>query len=197
MGDANLKIVIIGDGTVGKTTLLETFRTGQFEDVYTPTVFDRHESNMSVNGREITLTLIDTAGQESFDRLRPLSYVDTDGFIVAFSLCDHETFKDAKAKWVPEIMNFDTLSPFICVGTKNDLKKKGKSHSWYDKECRKMGAYAYIDTSSKQSYHVDDAIQLVAQAALDKKDGKIKKRYNKAAKPTLGGEKKPGGCVMM
>ena len=79
------KLVIVGDGACGKTCLLIVFSKDQFPEVYVPTVFDSYSATVMTGGRPVNLGLWDTAGQEDYDRLRPLSYPQTDVFLICFS----------------------------------------------------------------------------------------------------------------
>ncbi|KAG9333765.1 hypothetical protein JZ751_010208 [Albula glossodonta] len=103
------KLVIVGDGACGKTCLLIVFSKDQFPEVYVPTVFENYIADI-----EVELALWDTAGQEDYDRLRPLSYPDTDVILIFQSL-----FESTMAQHPGEAhcLGVDMMHGVLAVGT--------------------------------------------------------------------------------
>ncbi|XP_070706340.1 rho-related GTP-binding protein RhoF [Pempheris klunzingeri] len=174
-----LKIVIVGDGGCGKTSLLMVYAKGDFPEEYAPSVFEKYVTTLSVGGREIKLNLYDTAGQEDYDRLRPLSYQEANLILVCFDVTNPTSFENVLIKWYPEVKHFCGETPVILIGCKTDLRK--------DKECtrklkamnlapitytqgeetrQQMNAELYLECSAKYQDNVDDIFREATRRTL-------------------------------
>ena len=121
-----LKCVVVGDGAVGKTSMLLCYTTNTFPTDHMPTIFDNYSKNVTMHdGRVVNLGLWDTAGQDEYADFRPLSYAAADCFVVAFSLIDRKSFRNVEHKWLQELRSKAPKTPIVLVGTKLDLRQEG------------------------------------------------------------------------
>ena len=129
--EMEIKLVVVGDGAVGKTCMLYSYSKDEFPTDYIPTVFDTYSVDLVVDMKSVRLNLWDTAGQEDYERLRPLSYPGTDVFLVCFSLVNKTSLHNVESQWVPELRGNDKWkrAPIILVGTKKDLRDTEPEHA--------------------------------------------------------------------
>ncbi|RVW37989.1 Rac-like GTP-binding protein 7 [Vitis vinifera] len=193
-----IKCVTVGDGAVGKTCMLISYTSNTFPTDYVPTVFDNFSANVVVDGSTVNLGLWDTAGQEDYNRLRPLSYRGADVFLLAFSLISKASYENISKKWIPELRHYAPTVPIVLVGTKLDLRDDKQylinhpgatpissaqaSHRSAGKtigeELKKMiGAVTYIECSSKTQQNVKAVFDIAIKVAL--RPPKLKKKPNK------------------
>jgi len=164
----SIKCVVCGDGAVGKTSLLISYTTNTFPEEYIPTVFDNYTAEVMVDKKPIQLGLWDTAGQEDYDRLRPLSYPNTDVFLICFSVDSPTSLDNVKNKWYQEIYKYAPNTPFILVGTKLDIRESNELFvtKAQGEELRKeLGAFQYVECSARTQVNMkqvfDEAIRCV------------------------------------
>lgn len=170
----NVKIVIVGNGSVGKTCLIHTFQNNAFPSEYIPNVYNNWSPTIMVNKKIYQIGLWDTAGQQDYDRLRPLSYPQTDIFLVCFSIIDRNSFNCITTKWIPEISHWCPNVPFFIIRTKDDLKSVRNRYEnrllidGYSKEYKQipMDILNVIET-----YFEDQVTDKEAQQLCDKVGG--------------------------
>lgn len=172
------KIVILGDGTCGKTSLLDRFTRGYFRQVYEPTVFENYVHDVYIDRRAVQLSLWDTAGQEEYDRLRTLSYADTHCIMLCFAVDSPDSLENAQTKWITEINDNCPGVKLVLVALKCDLRSEeaeadpivpNKRLVAYDEGvavAKKIGALRYLECSAKKDVGVREAFTEAARLAL-------------------------------
>ncbi|KAJ7609903.1 GTP-binding protein rho5 [Roridomyces roridus] len=173
------KLVIVGDGACGKTSLLIVFSHGAFPETYVPTVFENYVTDIQVDGRPVELALWDTAGQEDYDRLRPLSYPDAHVILICFALDDPDSLENVREKWMPEVLHFCPRLPVLLVGCKLDLRNDARVISELARAnqspvsceegrvaAKAIGAYRYLECSARTGQGVQEVFQDAAAVAL-------------------------------
>eukprot|EP01120_Amphizonella_sp_Union-15-10_P003016 TRINITY_DN13310_c0_g2_i1.p1 TRINITY_DN13310_c0_g2~~TRINITY_DN13310_c0_g2_i1.p1 ORF type:complete len:411 (+),score=80.30 TRINITY_DN13310_c0_g2_i1:65-1297(+) len=173
----DIKVVVVGDGSVGKTSLLITYTTNNFPQDYIPTVFDNYSSAVTLDGKKITLGLWDTAGQEDYDRLRPLSYPGTCVFVLCFGIDDPVSFKNVSNKWINEVRFHCPHTPVILAGLKVELRKEPGSKNLISQEMgekvsKEIGAVYYVEASVVKLEGLSELFQKAALASLNYKKPK-------------------------
>ena len=171
------KLVIVGDGACGKTCLLFAFSKDEFPDKYIPTVFENYVADLEVNGIMYEIGLWDTAGQEDYDRLRFLSYPDTDVVLITCSIDNPDSYECVRGKWIPEIRHFCPNVPVILVATKKDVRNDPTSYIKREPQTTKegeelaeqVGAYAFLECSAKTREGVREVFETAMRATEPRK----------------------------
>ena len=122
--NTTIKIVMLGDGGTGKTSLLFTLHCNISPLEYIPTVCDNWSVDRKYGSVVYSLSFWDTGGGEEYWRLRPLAYPLTDLFVICFSVVDRNSFDNISSCWLPELQQhgYDQV-PRLIVGTKIDLRE--------------------------------------------------------------------------
>ena len=149
--------------------------------VYVPTVFETYVADMEVDNVPVDLALWDTAGQEDYDRLRPLSYPDTDVILICFSIDNPDSMVNITERWVPEVNHFCPNVPVMLVANKKDTRNdpaaleamaerevKPVSHEQGQFLAERIRAKAYLECSAKTREGVREVFEAATRAALQK-----------------------------
>ncbi|XP_063412642.1 rho-related GTP-binding protein RhoB-like [Mytilus trossulus] len=170
----SIDIVAVGD-SCGKTALLHAMRQTDFKIGnelefinIPPTVFESYQVNFKSHGVYIRVNLHDTAGQENYDRLRPLAYQHSiDVVFLVFAVISPDSIKNIEAKWIPEINYHLKNVPRILVGTRSESRdderilahlKKMKQMPVMQKDIDvicKRHSLEYFETSAETGYGIE------------------------------------------
>ncbi|XP_022085976.1 cell division control protein 42 homolog [Acanthaster planci] len=177
--DTKVKCVLIGDGAVGKTSLVVSYTTNGYPLQYVPTAFDNYSVVVRVDRKPIKIQICDTAGQDDFDSLRPLCYPQTDVFLLCFSVVSPTSFHNILEKWLPEVRRHNPKTPIILVGTQCDLRTdvnvlidlaKYQERPITEEEAiyraQRINAVSYVECSALTQHNLKDVFDTVILTAL-------------------------------
>jgi cell division control protein 42 len=198
-----LKVVTVGDGACGKTCTLVSYTTGAFPKEYVPTVFDNYAVTVEIGTDPITLGLFDTAGQEDYDRLRPLSYPQSDVFIISFAISAPTTLANVRDKWISEVRHHVSGDlPILLAGFQHDLRDDKHTIKKLSRQdmtpvtyaqglavAKSIGAAAYVECSALTAEGLGSVFDTAIMLGVG-----VFRRLNKAAKAR---HRKNAECVQM
>jgi len=174
------KLVIVGDGACGKTSLLCSFALGEFPREYQPTVFENYVAEIRLDGIPVQLALWDTAGQEQYEGIRPLSYSKSHVILIAFAVDSRDSFENVTEKWIEEVRNIcGSTIPILLVGCKTDLRPSESSpdinnyvtRAQAERVASEIGARAYKECSALKIEGVDDVFEAATRASMLMREG--------------------------
>ncbi|XP_030756250.1 ras-related protein Rab-9A [Sitophilus oryzae] len=165
-----LKVVILGDGGVGKSCLMNRFVSNQFDEHSFHTIgVEFLNKDIEIDGETYTLQIWDTAGQERFKTLRTPFYRGSDICILTYAVDDKTSFKNLDM-WRKEFANYADVKennqvPFIVVGNKSDVPTEEREVSPLEMEtwCNDNGITSCIETSAKSASNVQEAFKMAVQ----------------------------------
>ncbi|KAF3842937.1 hypothetical protein F7725_001786 [Dissostichus mawsoni] len=166
------KVIMVGSGGVGKSALTLQFMYDEFVEDYEPTKADSYRKKVVLDGEEVQIDILDTAGQEDYAAIRDNYFRSGEGFLLVFSITEQESFS--------------ATIPILVVGNKSDLEERrqvsveearGKAEEW---------GVQYVETSAKTRANVDKVFFDLMREVRGKKmaenkdkNGKGKNKKNK------------------
>ncbi|MHA1408956.1 MAG: Rab family GTPase [Candidatus Odinarchaeia archaeon] len=167
------KVLLLGDGAVGKTSLISMFTKGFIKQDYKMTIgVDIMTKTVEVDGNVAKLSIWDLAGQQRFKAIRSAFYGGVAGALLVFDLTRALTFKNL-VSWLQELYQFGCPDcPVILIGNKVDLPElrdvKPEDIEWFSNE---IGC-EYLETSAKTGENVEDAFKLLTRKMIERSTGK-------------------------
>ena len=171
-----VKVVVVGDGAVGKTCLLWAYSRQEIPPDYVPNVFDQYVLKLQVNNQAVNLHIWDTSGQE-LEKIRVLPY--TNVFLVCFSVVEPTSLANVQTKWLTELKQYVKDPVIILVGTKTDLRtddaklqelaqsgQKPATPQDGKQKATEIKAVAYLECSAMKQEGVEQVFDLALTTAL-------------------------------
>jgi len=164
------KIFIIGDSGVGKTNLLFRFKDNSFHPDQRSTIgVDLITKTLKIDGKDVTVNIWDTAGQEKFQSTTTTHYRGSHAAIIAYDVTNRESYTRVTA-WLKELRAHTTDSadfPIILLGNKTDEgDKRQVTHAVAARLAEEQGFKHFFEVSAKDGTNVTNAFQCLAEAAL-------------------------------
>ncbi len=166
---ATFKILLLGNGGVGKTAVVQRFVHGKFKESYQMTIgmepYSRYET---INGVKVVYSLWDIAGQEKFRAMRQIFFQGARGTIIVFDLTRRESFEKIE-EWMEESKAEANDQLFLLIGNKNDLEDEREiSLAEANNLANELGFIDYIESSAKTGMNVEAAFTLLGSKLLEK-----------------------------
>ncbi|KAI5616905.1 ras-related protein Ral-A [Silurus asotus] len=150
------KVIMVGSGGVGKSALTLQFMYDEFVEDYEPTKADSYRKKVVLDGEEVQIDILDTAGQEDYAAIRDNYFRSGEGFLCVFSITESESFA-ATADFREQILRVkeDENVPFLLVGNKSDLEDRRQVGAEEAKNRADQWGVSYVETSAKTRANVD------------------------------------------
>uniref|UniRef100_A0A182YAK1 Uncharacterized protein n=1 Tax=Anopheles stephensi TaxID=30069 RepID=A0A182YAK1_ANOST len=168
---ALLKVIVLGDSSVGKTSLMNQYVNKRFSNQYKATIgADFLTKEVVIDERVVTMQIWDTAGQERFQSLGVAFYRGADCCVLVYDTTAPNTFKNLES-WRDEFLiqaspRDPDHFPFVVLGNKIDLENRAVSTKRAQQWCLTKNDIPYFETSAKEGINVDLAFQTIAKNAI-------------------------------
>jgi small GTP-binding protein len=163
------KLVLLGDTSVGKSSIVSMQVRGKFIQFQEPTIGAAFITNdIMVNQEKVQLQIWDTAGQERYKSLAPMYYRSAASAIVVYDITNYDTYSGAK-KWIEELKIKTDKCFIILVGNKSDLADRRSVNSYEASSYASKNGLTFLETSAKDSNNITELFKKIA-TELDNND---------------------------
>ena len=197
MSTSAFKVVLLGEGRVGKTTIVSRFVNDKCSDTGVSTVqasmYCKKKVDLGENRGSVDLSVWDTAGQERFHALGPIYYRNANGAVLVYDITDAETFEKVKM-WLKELRKVvgDSICIVIC-GNKADMEKQRDMDSAVAEQYAKQQGALHFNTSAKLGTNVIEAFAALAEKIVQSQPASLQSPTTSGSMGSFGGTAGTGG----
>ena len=171
MDETTLKILLLGDSSVGKSSLMLRFTDNTFEENFGSTIGAEFKNkDIQINDEKIKLNILDTAGQEGYRSVTKNIIRKVDGIIFVFDLSNNDSFENIK-DWLMTADDANNNYQKILVGNKLDIPERKIDKERAEKFSKKYNMN-YFETSAKEGTNVELIFKEIAELILSNKPEK-------------------------
>ncbi|EGV62806.1 RAS1 protein [Yamadazyma tenuis] len=163
------KLVVVGGGGVGKSALTIQLIQSQFVDEYDPTIEDSYRKQYNIDGEQVLLDILDTAGQEEYSAMREQYMRTGEGFLLVYSI-DSKSSLDELTNFYEQIQRVKESDsvPVLIIGNKCDLENERQvSYEEGELLAKSFNGCKFFETSAKQRINVEEAFFELVRSVRD------------------------------
>lgn len=190
--DHTVKIMILGESKIGKTSFINRYTNNVFRLNYISTIgIDFQIKNIEIEEKNIKLQIWDTAGQECFKSLTKNYFRNSHGFIIGYDITDRNSF-EAIDDWIRQIKEFrDCKNNIVIIGTKSDLEDERVVSTEEGRQLAKEHYTQFYETTAKDNINVNETFNYISQEILHSiENGEIPERTSIAINNKKGSKNK-------
>ena len=166
----NLKYILVGDTSVGKTSLFRRYTEDKFDDMFQSTVgIDSKIKEITIKGYKINIHIFDTAGQEKFKSLIKNYFRNNNGIFIVFDLTNKKSFENINY-WMNEIRSTQIGNNTVILGNKSDLNEIIQVTDEDINEFEKNNDIQIIKTSAKNIINIEQAFEAMFDLVIRNKN---------------------------
>uniref|UniRef100_A0A7N9ARS0 small monomeric GTPase n=1 Tax=Mastacembelus armatus TaxID=205130 RepID=A0A7N9ARS0_9TELE len=186
------KVIMVGSGGVGKSALTLQFMYDEFVEDYEPTKADSYRKKVVLDGEDVQIDILDTAGQEDYAAIRDNYFRSGEGFLLVFSITEHESFT-ATSEFRSQILRVkeEEAIPLLLVGNKSDLEDRRQVSAEEATAKATEWGVQYVETSAKTRANVDKVFFDLMREVRKKKMSESKDKNGPSGK-----KKKKHCCIL-
>lgn len=183
---------MVGSGGVGKSALTLQFMYDEFVEDYEPTKADSYRKKVVLDGEDVQIDILDTAGQEDYAAIRDNYFRSGEGFLLVFSITEQESFS-ATAEFREQILRVkeEEIIPLLVVGNKCDLEERRQVSAEEATAKASEWGVPYVETSAKTRANVDKVFFDLMREVRKKKMSESKDKNGPSGK-----KKKKRCCIL-